>query len=317
MEHQDYKLTQEQIDHFMRHGFVRLTDCFSREKAAEWTADVWTRLGYSPTDKSTWTAERIHMPEHKQEPVKTFAPKAWAAICELLGGEDRLMPQSATWDDAFIVNLGTPESEGKVPKPTELEEWHVDGDFFTHFLDSPEQGLLVIPLFTNIQDHAGGTMVCSDAIKVVAQYLYDHPEGVSPYMVPRGSNMDPDELDFYDSIVQDCHEFHEMTGNVGDVILLHPLMVHSASINSLRLPRIITNPPVSLQAPFNFDRDDPSQYSIVERKTLHDLGKDRLKGWSIKGGRGFVKPDRLKAQEEMKEQELNRLKTASRKPRSA
>jgi hypothetical protein len=126
--------------------------------------------------------------------------------------------------------------------------------------------------------------------------------------------MDPDKLDFYDSIVQGCHEFHEMTGNVGDVILLHPLMVHSASINSLRIPRIITNPPVSLKEPFNLDRSDPSQYSVVERKTLHDLGKDRLKGWKIKGGREFVKPDRLETQEEMKEQELARLKTPPANP---
>jgi hypothetical protein len=98
-----------------------------------------------------------------------------------------------------------------------------------------------------------------------------------------------------------------MIGNVGDVILLHPLMVHSASVNSLRIPRIITNPPVSLTEPFNFDRNDPSQYSIVERKTLRDLGKARLVGWKIKGGREFVKPDRLKTQEELKEQELSRL----------
>lgn len=133
-------------------------------------------------------------------------------------------------------------------------------------------------------------------------------------MVPHGSNIDPHKLDFYDSVVQDCHEFHEMTGNVGDVILLHPLMVHSASVNSLRIPRIITNPPVSLNEPFNLDRNDPSQYSIVERKTLHDLGKDRLNGWKIKGGRESVKPDRLKTQAEMKEQELNRLKTPPSKP---
>lgn len=132
-------------------------------------------------------------------------------------------------------------------------------------------------------------------------------------MVPRGDRTSPDELDFYDTIVQQCNEFHEMTGNVGDVILLHPLMVHSASVNSLRIPRIITNPPVSLKAPFDFDRDDPSQYSIVERKTLHDLGKDRLKGWKIRGGREFVVPDRVKAQEEMKRQELKRLKTVPEK----
>ncbi|KAJ5432829.1 uncharacterized protein N7458_011985 [Penicillium daleae] len=305
----DYKLSQDQIDHFMRHGYVRLTNCFSRAKAAEWTAGVWTRLGYSPTDKSTWTTERINMPQHKSEPVQTFAPKAWAAICELLGGEDRVAAQSANWSDGLIVNLGTQESEGKWPHPAELPGWHVDGDFFMHFLDSPEQGLLVIPLFTDIVEHAGGTMICSDAIKKIAQHLYDHPEGVTPYMVPRGKPDEGRKLEFYHGIVKQCNEFHEMTGNVGDVILMHPLMVHSASVNSLRIPRIITNPPVSLNAPFNLDRQDPSKYSIVERKTLQELGRDRLEGWAIKGARESVIPARLKAQALMKEQELERLKT--------
>lgn len=126
-------------------------------------------------------------------------------------------------------------------------------------------------------------------------------------MVPRGGKLKSKD-GFYTSIVKKCTEFHEMTGNVGDVILLHPLMVHSVSVNSLRNPRIITNPPVQLKEPFNFNRKDRSQYSIVERKTLQDLGKDWLRWWKIKGGREFVVPDRLKTQEQLKEQELERLR---------
>lgn len=166
-----YKLSQEQVAHFLEHGFVRVPECFSREKAAEWTADVWTRLGYSQTDKTTWKKEMTHMPEHKEESVKTFAPKAWSAICELLGGEDRIKPDSATWNDAFIVNLGTPETEGKPTQHRALQKWHVDGDFFIHFLDSPEQALLVIPLFNDIQPNGGGTVVISDSIKRTALFL--------------------------------------------------------------------------------------------------------------------------------------------------
>ncbi|KAJ6037207.1 hypothetical protein N7540_001486 [Penicillium herquei] len=302
-----YKLSAEQIAHFMQYGYVRVPGCFSREKAAAWTADVWTRLGFSPTDKTTWTTECTHMPEHKEEPVKTFAPKAWAAICELLGGEHRIDPDSATWNDAFIVNLGTPETEGKWPHPSELQGWHVDGDFFIHFLDSPEQGLLVIPLFNDIQEHGGGTMICTESVKHVAQFLYDNPRGVSPYMVPRGFKFRKPTVDFYDSVLEKCTEFHEMTGSVGDVILLHPLMVHSQSVNSLRIPRVITNPPISLNKRFKFDRKDASRFSIVERKTLQDLGKDRLRGWKIKGGRELVVPERVKEHKEMKQQELGRL----------
>lgn len=126
-------------------------------------------------------------------------------------------------------------------------------------------------------------------------------------MEPRGQESQGSNTSFYSDIVQNCQEFHEMTGKVGDVILLHPLMCHSASVNSLRTPRIITNPPVSLKEPFRFDRHDPSKYSIVERKTLQELGKDRLRGWAIRGGREFVVPERVKAQERLKELELERL----------
>jgi hypothetical protein len=48
-----YKLTDEQISSFMRYGYLRLTQCLTPEKAAAWTNDVWTCLGYSPTDKAT------------------------------------------------------------------------------------------------------------------------------------------------------------------------------------------------------------------------------------------------------------------------
>ena len=67
-----------------------------------------------------------------------------------------------------------------------------------------------------------------------------------------------------------------MTGEVGDVVLLHPLMLHSASRNFLREARIIINPPVALRQPFNFNREDSESFSLVEKKTLLALGVDRL-----------------------------------------
>jgi len=262
----------------------------------------------SPTDKTTWTSERINMPVHQRIPVHEFAPKAWSAICELCGGEDRVAPESSTWSDGLIVNLGTPEWENKVPHPKELENWHVDGDFFMHYLDSPEQALLVVPLFTEIKPHGGGTMICPDAIPSIAKHLHDHPEGVLPRMCPRGQKPTHEGLGFYIDIIQKCSVFHELTGNIGDVILMHPFMVHSASRNSLRIPRIITNPPVAVKAPFVFDREDTSEYSLVELKTLQALGVDRLAGWKITVPREGVVPERLKRQNEMKRLEVERLK---------
>lgn len=164
-------LSPQQIEHFMQHGYVHLTGCFSREQAAEWTRDLWTRLGYSPTDPSTWTQERINMPSHRLVDVQQFAPTAWKAICQLLGGEERVSAESSRWTDGLIVNLGDPGGDTRWVQPQDLTGWHVDGDFFMHYLDSPEQALLVIPLFSDIQERAGGTLISPDGIEVIAKHL--------------------------------------------------------------------------------------------------------------------------------------------------
>jgi hypothetical protein len=305
-------LTEEQRAHFLAHGWVKLEQCFSRESAAQLTGNVWTRLGMDPNDKSTWSQERINMPGHRSFPVAEYAPKAWDGMCDLLGGADRIEP--AQWRDALIVNLGTPEGEGKHLSGNELQGWHVDGDFFVHYLDSPEQGLLVIPLFTDVVPGGGGTMICPGAIPHVAKHLYEHPEGVGPRMTPRAENptFEPEPgLEWFNELASSFppDAFVEATGTIGDVYLLHPLMLHSASTNPLRKVRIITNPPVAIKEPFEFDRKD-GKYSVVEQHTLKALGKDNLAGWKIQDKRETVIPERVRIQERLKREELERLEKA-------
>ncbi|KAF2751659.1 hypothetical protein M011DRAFT_463167 [Sporormia fimetaria CBS 119925] len=264
---------------------------------------------------SSRNQERINMPWFKTFSVESFAPKAWGGICSLLNGPSRIDPSVSAWRDGFIVNLGTPEGHNKVVKPQELTNWHVDGDFFVHYLDSPEQALLVIPLWTDIAPGGGGTMICPAAIERVAKHLYAHPEGVSPRMTPRAQNpefkTEGSDLKWYNDVAASMPDeaFVEATGVVGDVYLLHPLMMHSASNNQLRQVRVITNPPVSLNddEPFCFDRED-GDYSAVERKTLRALGKERLEGWKITAERQRIVPERVRIQEEMKRKEEERLK---------
>jgi hypothetical protein len=76
-----------------------------------------------------------------------------------------------------------------------------------------------------------------------------------------------------------------------------------------KVPRVITNPPVVLKEPFNFDRPD-GRYSLVEKKTLRELGKgEGLKGWKIEGERkGWVsaRMKRLDAERKAEEERLGR-----------
>lgn len=222
------------------------------------------------------------------------------------------------------MNLGSPARENQPDPPQLLRGWHVDGDFFVHYLDSPEQALLVVPLFTDVPPQGGGTALYPAGMRAVAAHLRAHPEGVSPRMVPRDH---PDfgtekNLNWFNDVASRGADgdYVEACGDAGDVFLLHPLMLHSSTNNARRAVRIITNPPVSLREPFRFDRAGGSgdAYSLVERATLRMLlGKEEeeggLRGWAITHPRERVVPERLRVQERMRLEELKRLEEEQKK----
>lgn len=208
--------------------------------------------------------------------MREFCPKAWSAICELCGGEDRIDTGTSSTpgldssvqdislsviNDGFIVNVGSKADEAKwkaaakqgspsgsddltpaqqnLLDPHDRDNWHVDGDFFHHFLDSKEQALLPIVLFKDIKVGGGGTMICPDAIPTMARHLAAHPEGLMPDMTPIEGREKPYKdfnHGFFDEAVKPVtkEKFRTATGRAGDIYLLHPLMVHSAAPNYLR-----------------------------------------------------------------------------------
>ena len=80
----------------------------------------------------------------------------------------------------------------------------------------------------------------------------------------------------FGELIHQCSDFIELTGRTGDVVLLHPYILHSASNNPSGRPRFITNPNVSLAEPMNFNRDDPADHSLVELAVLRALDVERL-----------------------------------------
>ncbi|KAH9940399.1 uncharacterized protein BXZ73DRAFT_98835 [Epithele typhae] len=288
-------LSSEQRDHFLQHGWVKIPKAVKEEYLKAFTDNVWVRLGYDPDDKTSWTKEKIHMPRHREVPTKEFMPAAWDAMCKSCS----FVPLEK-WNSRVYM---------KVILPKDLGNWHIDGDWFTHFLDSGEQGLTMIVLFNNIMPRGGGTYVSPDGIANVVQWgvqLYDHPEGASE--MPQ----DPDGSRSICS-VQTCKEFVELTGEAGDVILLHPFMPHSASKNHLRLPRFITNPPVTLKEPLNLNRPNAEDYSLVELKILRTLGVDALPDWHIAGPRRRFTPKTRAGKDAMIMEEVKRMKAYASK----
>jgi len=276
------QLTSEQAEHFLERGFVTVRGAFDPADGQRWLDNGWIRFGYDRNDPESWAEKRIHLSARSHVDARTFAPAAWRVAMELVGGEERvLLPWR--WGDGFIANLGVGGDQPWQPPSAAAGGWHKDGDFFRHFLDSPAQGLLTLVLWTDMLPRGGGTFVAADSVPVVARFLAEHPEGVLP-------------LDFdYAGLIGQCRDFAEMTGEAGDVVLLHPYTLHATSQNVLGVSRIITNPPLTLREPMNFSRPGADDFSLVERAVLGALGVGRL-DFVPAAPRESVVPERVRKQ---------------------
>ena len=270
-------LTDGQVQSFLDNGYLVVKDCLDTSVAESWIAEAYDRLGYDRNDPSTWAKDIIWMDHQNHLPVHQVAPKAWDALLDIIGGEDRLEPRvmgitsshftsinSFLWSDSFIVNFHRGADQPWQPPSPNVKGWHKDGSYFKHFLDSREQALLPIVMWSDMLHQGGGTFIAPDSVRVIARYLAEHPEGVNP-------------KDFnFQGLISQCTRFEEVTGNAGDVAILHPFMLHASSQNTIKQPRFMTNPPVVLKEPMNLNRENPEDFSLLERATLHYLGVERL-----------------------------------------
>ena len=108
------------------------------------------------------------------------------------------------------------------------------------------------------------------------------------------------------SLIHQCREFVELTGQIGDVVLIHPFLLHASSQNHSGRARFITNPPVSLKEPMQFDRADPAEFSPVERAILQGLGVDRL-DFHPTSPRERIVSEGMKRKQKMLEEEQARV----------
>ena len=285
-------LSDEDVEQFVDQGYMILENCFSDEAAQAWVDRAWTRIGYDRDDPATWAEKRVHLSSLTSVEAEEFAPTAWAAAVQLLGGVDRVV-HPWEWSDGLIANLGVGDDRPWEPPSADVGGWHKDGDFFRHFLDSPEQGLLTIVLWTDMHHRGGGTFVAPDSVPVVARHLAQHPEGLLA-----------SDFDFH-ALIGECRSFVELTGRRGDVVLMHPFMLHATSQNVLGHGRMISNPPIALQQPMQFDRQDPRDFSAVEAAVLRGLGVDRLP-FAPTADREQVVPQRVLDQRRRERDEVER-----------
>ena len=128
----EYKhLTPEEREHFVKHGWLRVPGAIKPEYLEEWMSNLWVRLGWDEHDKSTWEEEYIKLPRHREVPTPEFCPEAWAKMCEIVGGEERIDPVRERYSgDQFIINLGSEHWKDHERGFDELTGWHTDNDWW-------------------------------------------------------------------------------------------------------------------------------------------------------------------------------------------
>jgi hypothetical protein len=175
-------ISQEQIDQFFERGWVKIKAAIPRVTVLEAQQELWRilndKFGISE-DSASWELPFYQLCENYRDGVfgECSTPRLMGAISELLG-EDRL---DAGYEKDGIpfgwwpinLHLGSTE-EWDVP----VGGWHWDGLHFRHYLNSPQQGLLMIVLFSDVEARGGGTLLAEGTHKLVAQFLANYPEGI-------------------------------------------------------------------------------------------------------------------------------------------
>ncbi len=275
------ELSEDEARRFVERGYVRIRGAFPRAIAAAVVNQAWAELEadydvqrYDPTSWDKPFMLHLHgyvrtRPTDARFNLIREAPRAFRVQADAIGGAERLPKggRELAWSDAAVANLGVPASAAEVPQPR-LGGWHKDGWHFRHFLNSPEQGLLTVPIYSDIMPGSGGTQVATDSIGPVARLLAGQPQGLHPDSVQGAGYLIP-------GLVEQCGEFEELTGEAGDMVILHPFMLHRACVNPTARPRFIANAALRLAEPMNFARALGDTYSLVELGVLWALQQNR------------------------------------------
>lgn len=285
-------LNVDQIEQFIDRGFVKVEQAFPREVALRAQDFLWEKLGDRGVIKSspsTWTHAMVSIQETYSGPVfnACMTHKLEGCIEDLIG-EGRWRDKGTEigwgwWPVNFSVGAGRPWT---VPSGG----WHWDGIQFKHTVTAPDQGLLLLPHFSSVKTHGGGTVVAAGSHQIVARFLAaqrepielntaigkcsgDHP-WLNALTHEANSPLDRNAA-FMDVITVDDHgtrlQVVEVTAEPGDVILCHPFLYHAAAQNLLGTPRFMCNRTTPLKAPMELSRVD-GNYSPVEesiRRALH------------------------------------------------
>ncbi len=313
-------LSEADVVHFQERGYVRVEEAFSPALALRAQEDLWGPLAERGVQKNvlaTWTKPMVSIQETFDTPAfRACKTQRLKDAVEDLVGEGRWRTRDTQdgwgwWPVNFALGADRPWD---VPE----NGWHWDGQHFRHYVSAPDQGLLLLCIFSDIQSHGGATVIAEGSHRIVARFLSHQTEGVElvegiraciathPWLSdltgrPLAADarwdrerfaawkQNRDRIErFMDHVFMDDDgsslRVVEATAAPGDIYLCHPFLFHCQSQNHNGTPRFLCNRTTPLLEPMCFDRPN-ANYSPLEASIRSTLAETALQSSTTKVGR--------------------------------
>ena len=242
---QNVKSEEQTFAHFREFGWMRVPQAFDAGAAA-----AMRQAGIHRDQPSTWTVERPpHLQRLKKDPAfRAVGSKALlAAIDAVLEGRAYDVPSD--WGALFLAFPS--DADWGVP----ARGWHVDANYTSPLW--PTGGVKTHALLGDILPRGGGTQIVSGSHRLVHAWFQENPAPAGarsadlrkllqlhPYIRDLHLEADPrvriarfvEQVETVDGVPL---QVIENTGRAGDVILLHPLVLHVAAPNTSSEPRFL------------------------------------------------------------------------------
>lgn len=226
-------LSDVQIEHFLRDGFVKIAAAFPRDVADEGRTILWRDTGCDPADPVTWTKPAIRLGLYGQAPFAKAAntPILHRAFDQLVG-PGHWLPRLNL--GIFPVRFPSPDDPGDTG-------WHIGVSFATEATDphdflawranvtSKGRALLLLFLFSDVGEDDAPTRLRAGSHLDIARVLAPASE---------------EGLSLRELAVNDFAETARRpevlaTGEAGTVYLCHPFLVHAAQPHHGTRPRFM------------------------------------------------------------------------------
>lgn len=253
-------ITTQQIEHFVRQGFVVIEEAFTRDIANQVVDILWKDIPFERTAPKTWTEPVVRLGMYTQKPFidSVNTPELYNAFDQLVGAGKWIPCQSV---GTFPVRLPT----NKQPNDTGK---HVDASFpgkdATNYLEwrinikSKGRALLMLVLYSDVEETDAPTVIYDRSHIDVATILSSEGDAGLSFMdlasklgdLPvRGATL--------------------ATGRAGTIYLCHPFLVHSAQPHRGKNPKFMAQPPLLLKGEFVLE--GAHEYAPAERAIREGL----------------------------------------------